>query len=70
MHNSGFLQAIKRPQHNMIRTIVEQLRKSNQEGELTYSDDFIMGFEMALRGLANANGSFIERLRTLIYRHI
>jgi hypothetical protein len=41
------------------------LRKSNQEGELTYSDDFIMGFEMALRGLANANGSFVERLRTL-----
>ena len=70
MRNSGYIQAIKRPQHNMISTIIEQLRKSNQEGELTYSDDFIMGFEMALRGLANANGSFIERLRTLIYRHI
>ena len=70
MRNTGFIQAIKRPQHNMISTIVEQLRKSNQAGELTYSEDFIIGFEMALRGLANANGSFIERLRTLVYRHV
>jgi hypothetical protein len=70
MRNSGYIQAIKRPQHNMISMIIEQLRKSNQEGELTYSEDFIMGFSVALRCLANANGSFVERLRALLYRHI
>jgi len=65
MNNSGYIQAIKRPQHNMIAEIIKKLRKDNENGYVRYSEDFIRGFEIALRGLANANGSFVERLKTL-----
>jgi len=49
----------------MIAEIIKKLRKDNENGYVRYSEDFIRGFEIALRGLANANGSFVERLKTL-----
>jgi hypothetical protein len=65
MRNTGYIHAIKRPQHNMIDMIVNKMRNTNPVWKGRHSDDYLLGFEMALRMLANANGSFVERLRSL-----
>jgi hypothetical protein len=50
---------------NRIDVIVRKMRNDNPVGNGRHSDDFILGFEVALRILANANGSFAERLKTV-----
>lgn len=65
---SGYIQAIKRPYHNMIDEIIKKMKSVDAKpGYGRHTDDFILGFELALRILANANGSFRNRLETLIY---
>ncbi len=66
--NTGYIQAIKRPYHNMIDSIVVRMRNvPAEEGTGRHSDEYIVGYEIALRSLTNANGSFGERLRSLTY---
>ena len=52
----------------MIDDIVARMRNVPAEpGKGRNSDDFILGYEIALRTLANANGTFSERLASLHY---
>ncbi len=66
--HTGYTQAIKRPFHNMIDSIIAHMRNATHEvGKGRHSDEYILGYEIALRSLANANGSFGERLKSLMF---
>jgi hypothetical protein len=66
MYSQAMRNAVKKPYHNIIDRIIERERnKTASVGKGRHSDDFILGYELALRILANANGSFRERLESL-----
>ena len=67
MYSEAMRKAVKRPYHNAIDEIVKKMRNKNLVGNGRHSDDYILGFEMALRILANANGDFGKRLYSLIF---
>ena len=70
--NIGYTLSLKRSYHNMIDSILEKLRKiyvtkftgTDKDRHL---EDFILGYEIALRTLANANGSFSDRLQSVLF---
>ena len=65
---TGYTQAIKRPYHNLIDSIIRQMNYDPRwVGRGSHSQDYILGYEMALRALADANGSFRERLKSLLF---
>jgi hypothetical protein len=56
----------------MIDSILERMReryalKFTGADKDRHLEDFMLGYEMALRTLANANGSFSDRLHSLLF---
>jgi len=69
---NSYTRALKQSDHHLIDSILERMRRQYApkfvgEDKERHLEDFLFGYEIALRALANANGSLSDRLKSLLF---